>query len=284
VNTEAKVTVICLCYNHAPYVTESMQSVLDQTYKNYELLVVDDGSTDNSVTVIESFQKKHPQIKFIKQQKNLGICKAFNSAFKMSTGDFLIDLAADDILLPHRLESGVKTFEPLTKDVGVIFSDAEWIDERGQHLSFHSQKYPHQTIPQGDVYKDLIERYFICSPTMMFRREVLDALGGYDENLTYEDFDFWIRSSRIFQYHYVPEVLVKKRKLKNSLSEKQFKILNRHNYSTYRVCLKISSLNKTKDERDALARRLQYEMRQCIRVLDFSLAYKYFRLWAKGKS
>ena len=119
---------------------------------------------------------------------------------------------------------------------------------------------------------------------MMFRREVLDALGGYDENLTYEDFDFWIRSSRIFQYHYVSEILVKKRKLKNSLSEKQFKILNRHNYSTYRVCLKIASLNKTKDERDALERRLQYEMRQCIRALDFSLAYKYFRLWVKAKS
>ena len=283
-NTEAKVTVICICYNHAPYVMESMQSVLDQTYKNYELLVVDDGSTDNSVPVIEAFQKKHPQIKFIKQQKNLGICKAFNSAFRISTGDFLIDLAADDILLPQRLESGVKTFEALSKDVGVIFGDAEWIDEGGQHLSFHSQKYPHQTIPQGDVYKDLIERYFICSPTMMFRREVLDALGGYDENLTYEDFDFWIRSSRIFQYHYVSEILVKKRKLKNSLSEKQFKILNRHNYSTYRVCLKIASLNKTKDERDALERRLQYEMRQCIRALDFSLAYKYFRLWVKAKS
>ena len=70
-NTEAKVTVICICYNHAPYVMESMQSVLDQTYKNYELLVVDDGSTDSSVTVIEAFQKKHPQIKFIKQQKKI---------------------------------------------------------------------------------------------------------------------------------------------------------------------------------------------------------------------
>jgi glycosyltransferase involved in cell wall biosynthesis len=258
--------------------------VLNQTYKNYELIVVDDGSTDDSVQVIENFVNKHPQITFINLKTNQGICKAFNAGLKISSGEYLIDLAADDILLPDRLLKGVETFEKVSKDVGVIFSDAEWIDERGRHLFFHSDKYPHATIPQGDVYKDLIELYFICSPTMMFRRSVMESLGGYDETLTYEDFDFWIRSSRIFLYHYDPEMMVKKRKLKNSLSHNQFKIFNKHNYSTYRVCLKILELNRTNAERYALQKRILYEIRQCIRMLDISLAYQYFLLWMKNNS
>ena len=259
-----------------------MQSVLRQTYKHYELIVVDDGSTDKSSAVIEHFQKDHPQINFIRLEKNEGICKAFNTAFKVCSGDFIIDLAADDILLPERLESGVRIFKTLDHTYGVIFSDAEWIDAAGTRLSLHSEKYPHNTIPQGNVYRDLVERYFICSPTMMFRRTVIEKLGGYDEALTYEDFDFWIRSSRMFNYYYQKEVLVKKRKLKNSLSQNQFKILNKHNFSTYRVCHKILTLNRTVVEKQALSTRIQYEIRQCIRTLDFQLALKYFVLWIRN--
>ncbi len=270
-----KVSVVCTCFNHGAYVTESMESVLNQTYRNYELIVVDDGSSDNSVTVIQNYILKHPEITFINLQKNAGICKAFNTAFKICQGDFIIDLAADDILLPDRLEKGVESFQRLDDRYGVIFSDAEWIDGQGNHLHFHSEKYPYDTIPKGDVYRNLIERYFICSPTMMFRRSVIEKLAGYDEMLTYEDFDFWIRSSRIYFYDYDPAVLVRKRRLKHSLSHNQFKLFNKHNYSTYRVCQKILKLNRTPAEYKALHNRILYEIRQCIRTLDFSLAFKY---------
>jgi glycosyltransferase involved in cell wall biosynthesis len=278
------VSIICVCFNHERYVVESLQSALSQGYQNYELIVVDDGSSDGSADVIENFQRQHPQIKFIRLEKNEGICKAFNTGFNVSSGDFIIDLAADDVLLPDRIERGVELFKTLDNSYGVIFGDAEWIDADGNRLFLHSQKYPHNTIPQGDIYKHLIERYFICSPTIMFRKSVIDALGGYDEALTYEDFDFWIRSSRIFGYRYQPNLLVKKRKLKNSLSHNQFKILNKHSYSTYQVCSRILELNRTDGERDALLRRIQYEIRQSIKTLDASLAYKYFLLWLKTKS
>jgi glycosyltransferase involved in cell wall biosynthesis len=279
-----KVYIICTCFNHEHYVVESLQSVLSQSYKNYELIVIDDGSSDRSAAVIENFQRQHPQFTFIRLERNEGICKAFNTGFNVSNGDFIIDLAADDVLLPDRVERGVELFKTLDNNYGVIFADAEWIDAHGNRLFLHSQKYPHDTIPQGDIYKDLIERYFICSPTIMFRKSVIDTLGGYDETLTYEDFDFWIRSSRIYKYRYQPNVLVKKRKLKNSLSHNQFKILNKHGYSTYKVCSKILELNRTDVERDALRRRIQYEIRQSIKTLDASLAYKYFLLWLKNNS
>jgi glycosyltransferase involved in cell wall biosynthesis len=279
-----KVSIICTCFNHEHYVVESLQSVLSQSYKNYELIVIDNGSSDRSAAVIENFQRQHPQFTFIRLERNEGICKAFNTGFNVSNGDFIIDLAADDVLMPDRVERGVELFKTLDNSYGVIFADAEWIDAHGKRLFLHSQKYPHDTIPQGDIYKDLIERYFICSPTIMFRKSLIDTLGGYDETLTYEDFDFWIRSSRIFKYRYQRNVLVKKRKLKNSLSHNQFKILNKHSYSTYKVCSKILELNRTDGERDALRRRIQYEIRQCIKTLDASLAYKYFLLWVKNNS
>ena len=78
--------------------------------------------------------------------------------------------------------------------------------------------------------------------------------------------------------------MVKKRKLKNSLSQNQFKIFNKHNYTTYRVCTKILDLNRTAKEQDALRKRIQYEIRQSIRTLDISLTYKYWLLWVKNNS
>jgi GT2 family glycosyltransferase len=234
--------------------------------------------------VIEAFRTRYPGITVIKLQKNVGICKAFNIAFKVATGDFLIDLAADDILLPNRLSHGINSFQRVADDYGVIFGDAEWINEGGEHLHFHSARFPHSNVPVGDIYKDLVERYFICSPTMMFRRSVLDRLNGYDESLTYEDFDFWIRSSRHFKYHYDSQALVKKRKVRNSLSHEQFKILNKHSVSTYRVCVKVLELNRTLEEQRALRIRIQYEIRQSIRTLDIRLAYKYALLWIKNNA
>jgi glycosyltransferase involved in cell wall biosynthesis len=257
---------------------------MDQDYENFELIVVDDGSSDNSVAVIDSFKKKFPEIVVVKLKKNMGICKAFNNAFKISRGEFLIDLAADDVLLPNRISRGVEVFQGLVEDYGVLFGDAEWIDEKGFHLNFHSDRFPHNSVPSGAIYKDLVERYFICSPTMMFRRTVIDFMKGYDESLTYEDFDFWIRSSRRFKYEYDPQVLVKKRKVRNSLSHEQFKILNKHGESTYRVCVKIVELNRSVEERRATSSRLLYEIRQCVKTLNIPLAGRYFFLWVRNNS
>ena len=105
------VSVICLCYNQARWVEDSIKSVLNQTYNNIQLIVVDDKSTDNSATVIRNLLADKPQIKFISNSKNLGNCKAFNRALKEAKGQYIIDLAADDVLLPNRITEGVNTFQ-----------------------------------------------------------------------------------------------------------------------------------------------------------------------------
>lgn len=268
-------TVICLCYNQGRFVREAIQSVFDQTYPNVELLVVDDASSDDSVAVIRACLQGHPQIKFFPLETNSGNCRALNVALAHAKGDFIVDLAADDILMPDRIAEGVKDLELAGSEYGVHFTDALWIGENGERLHLHSERFPHDGIPQGNVYRDLISRFFICSPTMMFKAGVIRSLGGYDESLAYEDFDFWIRSSRLFKYCYSPKVLAKKRVVRNSMSQKQFSFFNPQLESTFHVCEKIMALNRSGEEQKALSKRIFYEMRVCIRLFHFTLFWRY---------
>ena len=260
---------------------EAIRSVLNQSYKNIQLIVVDDASTDKSVSVIKTIIKENTEIIFISIENNVGNCAAFNRGLALAHGEFIIDFAADDMLLKNRIERGVTYFEKATYQDGVQFSDAELINEEGEHLRFHSDRFTHQ-VPQGNIYKDLISSYFINGPSMMVRRKVFDALGGYDEKLSYEDFDFWIRSSREFNYAYIPEALVKTRIVKSSMSQQQFKRAGAQLKSTFEVCKKIMNLNRNRDEQQRLDKRILYEIKVCIKLLDFALAIRYAKLWIEN--
>lgn len=272
------VSIICLCYNQSRYVVEAINSVLAQTYPNIELIVVDDASTDNSREVIEQAVASHPSIKTIFLKKNVGNCAAFNVGFRESKGSYLIDLAADDMLTAQRVTWGVEEFTKRSDEWGVQFGDAVMTGRGDEGMRLHSARFPHATIPEGDIYIDVISRYFICSPTMMIRRVVLEKLGGYDEMLAYEDFDFWVRSARYFKYFYTPEVLAIKRLVAGSLSEKQFMRNSPQQWSTWQVCEKIHALNRTAAEKRALKARIGYELTRALWRGDWKLAGQYARL------
>ena len=281
------VSIICLCYNQKDYVGAAIRSVFGQTYQNIELIVVDDASNDGSKEIIKK-ELEGSSVAFIDIQENMGHCAAFNKAFRHSKGKYLIDLAADDLLLPNRVEVGINDLINQSEKTGVHFSDAFIITETGEVTSTHYDRNQEgkikDKIPFGDLYKTLIERYFICPPSMMFKRTVLEQLNGYDEELNYEDFDFWIRSSRSFEYVFNPAPLVKRRIVKRSDSTNQFALRSKHAFSTFRVCEKIYHLNTSSKEDRALIRRCKYEILQCSKTINFSLIPKYWRLIKKTKS
>jgi len=280
------VTVICLCHNHEKEVERAINSVYSQTYQPVELIVVDDASTDGSRLVIEKLQEIHG-FTTVFNESNMGNCRSINKAFKMSAGKYLIDLAADDELLPARIEVGVEVLEKSGPGVGVHFCDAALLDENGKFLKTHFPRDHNdqllEPVSDGDMYKILLEKYYISTPTMMMCRCVLDELGGYDEALSYEDFDFWIRSARNYQYRFTDAVLVKKYLLKKSLSTQQQVRKNRHILSTAIVCEKALALNKSREEDAALWRRVNYELRWATITENWEAARRFLAIRNKLK-
>lgn len=276
------VSVICVCFNHARFVVEALESVKKQTYPAVELIIVDDGSSDNSAMIIESWLKENPGAVFLNLKKNEGYTKVFNRAFAFARGEFFIDLAADDVLLPERIQKGIEGFKQKGDRYAVQFSDANIIDANGKTLGKHSDRFLHKTIPQGDIYTEVIQRYFICSPTMLIRRSVVHDLGGYDETLQYEDFDLWVRMARDHHFFYLPELLVNTRVLPGSLGAKQYTRSSKQLESTYRVCKKILTLNRTPSERKALNKRIAYEVKENLKLFHIALCFRYGVLFIKN--
>lgn len=260
---------------------QAIESVLCQTYGNTELIVVDDASTDGSRYIIENMSQIHG-FETCFNQSNLGNCKSFNIGFKLSKGKYVIDLAADDQLMPIRIFEGVKNLEAKGDSFCVDFCDVELINEYGESKGTHFKR-DHlgdlvEKVPSGDIYKILLERYLISTPSMMIKRTAIDELKGYDEKLSYEDFDFWVRSARNYKYTFSNQVLVKKHILSNSLSSKQYQRKNRHCLSTAIVCEKAYKLNISQEENQALLKRISYELKWALITENWEASRKFVEL------
>ena len=276
------VTVIAISYNHAAYIKEALESVYNQTYTNIELIVIDDTSTDASAEVIESCIHNR-SIPFLKNETNLGNCKSFNKAYALSKGKFIIDFALDDIMYPTRIEKQVALFQQSIENVGVVFSNVDIVDTDGKHLYAHYPRFHHRSnasdIPVGNVFHAVLSQYYINPVGMMFRREVIETLNGFDESLAYEDFDFWIRSARYFEYIYIPEILSAKRTVPTSLSTQFYSLHKEAMFATtLKVCKKAWWLCISDSEKQALVKRCRYEARQACRYKYEELVEEYLQL------
>lgn len=285
------VTVICLCYNHADFVIESLESVLNQTHSKVELIIADDFSSDNSVEVIKNWLKHHPQIPFIANETNLGNTKTFNKCLALAKGQYIIDLAADDILMEDCIKNQLEGFEnSIYKNVGLVYGNAELITEKGLFIAnyFPTDLYGKgiENQPTGDIYINLLNgKTKLCSISALTKRAVFDQLNGYDENLAYEDYDFWLRTARTYDFDFVDKVLIQKRMLDNSLytirMEKNNSKACHFNYSTYLIMEKAFVLNQNKAEFLAMLKRIHLEMLVTIKTRHFELLLKYILLEIK---
>ena len=279
------VTVICLCYNHKDFVVESLMSVLNQHYNTIELIIVDDCSTDNSKSVIEKWLLDYPQIPFIANDTNLGNTKSFNNALKTAKGDYIIDLAADDVLLPNCITSQINAFNNTTfKNLGIVYGNVELITEKGKHESYYFPVDSFQKVVKerttGDIYESVLSGGdCICSVSSMVKKSLFDALNGYDETLAYEDLDFWIRASRTYEFDFIDAILVQKRIVHHSLGTHFFKKKDARarkiNQSTYLILKKAIGLNRTKKEDKAILKRIHFEMILAYKTAHNTLLLRY---------
>ncbi|WP_430613368.1 glycosyltransferase family 2 protein [Flavobacterium sp. JP2137] len=281
------VTVICLCYNHQDYVVETLNSVLAQSYQNIEIVIVDDFSTDNSVKVIEDWLIKNPNITFIKNPRNLGNTKSFNLAVQAAQGEFLIDLACDDLLFEHTVAAQVNSMlQAPTASTALVYGNAINIDEVGRVLSYYFPVNEKEQVLQqrksGDIYTDVVAGgASMCSVSALYNRKIFDSLNGYDEALAYEDLDYWIRASRRYEIYFSDQVWVKKRQLEHSLGShfvKNNAFAKRVNQSTYLILSKTLELNQIKAEDRALLCRIHYEITCSLKRHDYRLFLKHLLL------
>ncbi len=214
------VTVIVPSYNHSRYIGYTIESILNQTLKNFELLIFDDSSLDDSLKIIKKF--KDPRINLITSDRNLGICKAVNFCFKKANGKYLSIIASDDIMLPDNLEKKVNFLE-LNPEYGAVFSGIEAIDEKNRILQKKTKKFERIFISENKKKHEWLNHFFykgncIAAPTFVTTADCVKNINGFNELISQaHDFDMWVRICLAgYEMHVLPENLVQYRQRRNN--------------------------------------------------------------------
>jgi glycosyltransferase involved in cell wall biosynthesis len=272
-------------YNHSEFVIECLNSIKNQTYPSIEIIIIDDFSSDDSVKVITHWLETNQAVAFIKNDKNIGNTKTFNKALNLAKGDYIIDLAADDVLNIKCVELQIEKFQNSDyKNLGIVYGNAELIDERGNHSSYYFPVDENLKLikkrTSGDEYLRILAGggASMCAVSSMIKKEVYDKLNGYDESLFYEDLDFWIRASRIYEFDFIDAPIVQKRIVENSHGTKFYKKKHEINLSTLIILKKALALNKTSEEHRALMKRVHFEILLNLKNSHYSLVLKYIYL------
>ena len=195
-----KISVIMSVYNGMPFLKEAVESVLKQTYKNFEFIIIDDGSKDKSWQHLKSL--KDARIKIIKNKKNLGLAASLNKALRHTLGDYVARMDADDVSYPERLTTQIKYMEK-NPQIDICGSFVSVIDKDGKIIG--QIKKP---LTDSKIKKELFWLPPLLHPTWFARKEVFEKLNGYDEKWDYvEDFEFLTRA-RDFTMANIPKNLV----------------------------------------------------------------------------
>jgi glycosyltransferase involved in cell wall biosynthesis len=201
-NNSSKISVVITCYNYGGYLPCALDSVLSQTYGNYEIILVNDGSTDNTDEVVKPYLS-NPKIKYIRQA-NAGQANAKNTGIKHATGEYVAFLDADDIWDETKLEKQVLLFSDL--HIAVVYSNTKYIDENGQALADVMNTMKKH---RGNILKKILLDNFIPFSSSIIRRSVLSEFNGFDETLKMSiDWDLWLRISTKYEFDYIDEALL----------------------------------------------------------------------------
>ena len=193
------VSVIIPTFNAARYITCAVDSALAQTYSPIEVIVVDDGSTDNTAQVLDPY--KSSNVRYIFQRNSGSVGAVRNRGIREARGEFLAFLDADDLWLPEKLEQQIPVLLSNPK-VGLVHSNFDYLDEETGRM-FAITRPRHKLV--GRCYTRLFFRNTIFASSVVLRRECLDDVGIFDEEIPsgVEDYDLWLRVARQYEFAYV---------------------------------------------------------------------------------
>jgi len=200
------VSAVIPVYNNGPYVASALQSVLAQTRPPEEVIVVDDGSTDDTAAVLARY---HDQIRYV-YQVNRGEPSARNRGIREANGDYIAFLDGDDLWLPHKLERQMRYFEEFPS-CALVYADMSTFDEYGI-IDISVKSRPKMTLPTGRIFLHLLRRPLFGSGTVIFRKNCVETVGAFDESLLVgSDYEMWLRIARHFEVGAIDEPLLQYR-------------------------------------------------------------------------
>ncbi len=233
------VTVLLPVHNAKDYVGQAIQSILDQTFRDFELLIINDGSTDRSRDAIASFRDE--RIHFVNNESNLKLIATLNKGIDLAAGKYIARMDADDISLPQRLQRQVDFMEN-HPDVGVCGS---WFETFGnQH---HVVKYPGK---DEDIRIMMLYQTPFCHPSIIFRKEVFDKHGirFLPEFIHAEDYEVWVRLAGCTRFANIPEALLRYRLHSTSVSSSHQSVQEKNTLKIIRMVFEKAGMKVSDDE------------------------------------
>ena len=214
IHKEPKVSVIIPCYNGEKYISEAIESVLNQTYQNWELIIVDDRSTDNSKDIVRKYTTINNKITLIEHKYNKGIAKTKNTGIANAKGKYIAFLDQDDIWLNSKLELQLKCFETGNDNIGVVCAGMIFTDANMNPINIFKGFRDEN---QKTLIKNLYLKPTNSSSIMMVKKEYFEHIGTFNEELIgWDDYELLMRLATISQIKYIRKPLVKKRIHKNN--------------------------------------------------------------------
>lgn len=206
-NNEPLASICVPSYNHAQYLPATLDSALAQTYPNIEIIVLDDGSKDDSLAIARDYEARFPgKIKVYTHPNgaNLGISATVNAALSHSKGKYWMGLPSDDILYPDKIEKQVAFLEK-NPELGFVYCRVNYIDSEGKALPGTFGK---DITNDPDPLESIILENFLPGMTVLVRRDVIDRVGDHDADLIYSDWDFWVRLFSLSKGGFINESLI----------------------------------------------------------------------------
>ena len=203
------VSIVLPTYNGEKYIRESIQSIINQTYMEWELLVIDDCSQDSTNSIVAEYVEKDKRIRLFKNEQNLRLPASLNAGFSKASGDYLTWTSDDNLYKPDALE---KMLDVLQRDekCGLVFSRMEYMDREG---TWKGLSYAPKNVRELCYHN-------IVGASFMYTRKVYEQIGDYDTGkFLMEDYDYWLRIAKSYAIKYFPEVLYQYRQHRGSLTE-----------------------------------------------------------------
>lgn len=274
------VSIIIPAFNSEKYIRESVDSALGQIYKNIEVIVVDDGSTDNTKKVLEPYIVRN-KIRYI-YQKNNGLSAARNLGIKAAKGEFIAFLDADDIFLPEKVRKQIEYLENNPKCDMNYCGIYHFYENKPQNFFKLNYKY----FSGNEVFKELLWKNFINPLSVVFKRETIEKYGMFDETFRRtEDWEYWVRLAwQGAKFCFLPDILAKYRINRKSMTYEKSGVLQRQKEVEIFVNLKqkMSAEKRKKYKINAVIWHHRLKLIYAY-LADYFSVFKKIQLWLRAK-